>query len=405
MGWQYLPVPDDPDKHVEYDARTGVSLEGLDIIGARVRGKKHKHEGTNGDDWFEFATAGPWTIIAVSDGAGSAKFSRVGARCACEAAVKDLSQTLNDIRIKDKEDVDLVSMALHQAMRRAYAAIQTAAAARADSPDHKKLLQRQLALKDLSATLLLALHTTVKFDGGEYSAVFGCQIGDGITGVLDSKGRVYLLGAPDSGEYSGETDFLTNGQKLSDEHLYQKTFVFSGQIKALMVMTDGVADDYFPNDPGLARLYGDLALNHILDLKQPTNDEMNAALQKIAPPVPAENPPDVASISAEMPPTNTVPPSLDLTQMVKSGIFAEAEALTAKGPQKVRVRSVAAYAEKLGVSLEKILADPVLLLAGAQGEPMCEEKAPKDRLRIWLDSYYVRGSFDDRTLVILYSKG
>src|SRR5207237_7970690 len=61
-AWKYLPPPNnEPDPHAEYDARMGFSPEGWPILAARVRGKKHKHEGTHCDDWFEFATAGPWT--------------------------------------------------------------------------------------------------------------------------------------------------------------------------------------------------------------------------------------------------------------------------------------------------------------------------------------------------------
>jgi hypothetical protein len=34
--------------------------------------------------------------------------------------------------------------------------------------------------------------------------------------------------------------------------------------------------------------------------------------------------------------------------------------------------------------------------------PECEEMPSEEKLKIWLDSYYRRGSFDDRTLVVLY---
>ena len=53
--------------------------------------KKHKHEGTHCDDWFDFATAGKWTILAVADGGGSYRFSRVGAQAAAEAVVRSLA--------------------------------------------------------------------------------------------------------------------------------------------------------------------------------------------------------------------------------------------------------------------------------------------------------------------------
>src|SRR5262249_13592089 len=103
--WKYLPLPDkdkEPDWHEENDARFEVSPDGWPLIGARVRGKKHKHEGTHCDDWFAFRVSDPWTVIAVSDGAGSRKFSRVGARAACEAAVTALAGNLSGRKLKER---------------------------------------------------------------------------------------------------------------------------------------------------------------------------------------------------------------------------------------------------------------------------------------------------------------
>jgi len=68
----------------------------------------------------------------------------------------------------------------------------------------------------------------------------------------------------------------------------------------------------------------------------------------------------------------------------------------------VRIRSVGDYADHLGVDLGDLLRSPALLKAGAGGELLWRESEPEKRLKEWLDSYYVRGSFDDRTLVILY---
>ena len=90
--WLYKPVPaNEPDVHEEFACEAIVSPEGHPILAARVRGKKHKHEGTNCDDWYEVKNSGCWTIIAVADGAGSKKFSRVGARVSCQEAVRVLA--------------------------------------------------------------------------------------------------------------------------------------------------------------------------------------------------------------------------------------------------------------------------------------------------------------------------
>src|SRR5262249_1103151 len=141
-AWKYLPPPAaEPDPHDEHAVRSGTTPEGWPILGARVRGKKHKHEGTHCDDWFEFTAAGPWTLVAVSDGAGLKTFSGVGARVACTAALRSLSADLagRSPRLRpggsldnwvDKqagffvpEDLTFVQESVHRAMELAYAGL------------------------------------------------------------------------------------------------------------------------------------------------------------------------------------------------------------------------------------------------------------------------------------------
>src|SRR5262249_14806159 len=93
--WKYIPVPDnEPEKHDEYATLSSTNdVDHTRLIAARVRGKKHKHEGTNCDDWFEVRTNKHWSLIAVADGAGSRKFSRVGAKASCQAAVECMTES------------------------------------------------------------------------------------------------------------------------------------------------------------------------------------------------------------------------------------------------------------------------------------------------------------------------
>src|SRR5215813_5441052 len=144
--WRYEPVPDDPERHAEFDQRAGISPEGLPIIGARVRGKKHKHEGTNCDDWFEFCNSGAWTIITVSDGAGAKIFSRIGAKTSCEAAIEYLRGALGEHKLDQREnwshdvferikptgvfaekEIEYLQTALHTAMTHAHEAVEAKA--------------------------------------------------------------------------------------------------------------------------------------------------------------------------------------------------------------------------------------------------------------------------------------
>lgn len=392
--WKYLPVPDDPDKHTEFDSRCMDIPDGFKLIGARTRGKKHKHEGTNCDDWFHFTISGDWTIISVSDGAGSKKFSRVGSEVACKAAVTQLSASLKDHKVKYRdtwsaetfrrddtgvgfaeEDLEFIQKALHMSMLSAYEAMEKATAERFNSADHLEILGRRLEISDLSATLLLAVHTTVQLQNGETSLIFTCSIGDGMVAVVDKNGATRLLMTPDSGQYSGEVTFLSK-KEVQPEKLVGRTFPFLGTVRALLAMTDGVADDYFPNDPGMSLLYGDLIINQIINLQG--TDELTVA----------------KALSETKLPTQADVSKAEFHKLV--------ERITDKYPTKVMIRSMATYAEKLDIPVQDVLASPALLIAGSSGETMFNEILPEEKLRVWLDSYQVRGSFDDRTLVIMY---
>lgn len=386
--WKYQPLPDEPDLHVESDVQAMELLGGLKLIGARVRGKKHKHEGTNCDDWFELnQCTGDWTIIAVSDGAGSKKFSRVGAEVACKAAVEYLSKNLRGHEIKQSHDrsyltferdsdnrflardIALVQENLHQAMQVAYAAVNEAAQKRKVSDKHYQVLGREICINDLSSTLLLLVHKTINYNNKVHSFILACQVGDGISAAIKSNGEILLLGETDSGDFSGETDFLTSKKKLEQNNIFRKTYSFFGEIRALMVMTDGVADDYFPSDLGMPRLYADLVLNKIIEY--PRFD--SAKVEKVK--------------TIKLPVEN----------------YTLGEQITNDGPKNFNIGSASIFAKNINLSVEELANSPEVLLAGAN-DWLCDEASAEGKLRLWLDSYYVRGSFDDRTLVILYAE-
>src|SRR5262249_13685936 len=156
------------------------------------------------------------------------RFSRLGARASCEKAVELLSKNLanhkirtgltssdlvqtEDDRVFVEPTLEHLQKCLHNGMHAAYAALEDEVKRCPGSQAHKRQLMgnREVVIDDLSATLLLAAHTTVKFEGAECSLVMACQIGDGVTATIDRKGHIALLCVPDSGDYSGETDFLT----------------------------------------------------------------------------------------------------------------------------------------------------------------------------------------------------
>lgn len=388
--WKYLPVPEnEPEPSPEYMSECA-ELPGSRVIAARVRGRKHKHEGANCDDWFEINSLGDITLAAVADGAGSKKFSRIGAKESCKAAVAHLTSALkelfeNDSQIKSNLSLPLSDVkgmkacgalagVVQQSAIKAYDAVEAAFRLRKSNPEYEKLLGRELELNDLSSTLLITVIIPIDSITGESLAV-SCQIGDGMTAVLNSKGAfessLKLLGAANRGEFSGETDFLTSPNITSIDALCCRTMVYKGVFDTVMMMSDGVAEDYFPNQTEMRRLYFDLIANDILEspdkgaLKQPLTPEQEDLMARIPQPLayPWVNDP---SVSVPINYTSCIMHSVELTAET---VWSDPTVLDLA---RLRLRQSENY--NIG-----------------QGE----------RLKVWLDNYVEKGSFDDRTLVVI----
>lgn len=178
-----------------------------------------------------------------------------------------------------------------------------------------------------------------------------------------------LMGEADSGSFSGETEFLTSEAMRSLETLQSKTKIFRGQADHLLLMSDGVADDYFPFQPGLHRLYFDLVANGILpgrgpDLRLPALTQQHLRLFKKLPD------------PAGYPWVND--PSVEIALHDSSRICGA-----------------------MGLTPAELWEDGTpLALSRLELDEQMEAASPAERLKIWLDNYVVRGSFDDRTLVI-----
>lgn len=387
--WKYLPVPSgEPEPAPEY-LQSDIRLPGGRVIAARVRGKKHKHEGTNCDDWYEIANMDDVTFIAVSDGAGSKKFSRIGARESCRASVGYLATAYGRLlaenpAIRDALGQELSSEACMEACGKiaglvqrsvvqAREAVEAAFYSRAADPVYTGLLKRNLDIKDLSGTLLVAAIVPLFKETKEHLIVT-CQVGDGMIVSINSKGAfpnsVKLLGVPDSGEFSGETEFLTGPQMKTMEALQKRTKLSRGTADTVMLMSDGVADDYFPNETQMRRLYFDLLINGVIDMEDRPSD-----LSKLSP--------KEMSIFKRIPDPILYP-------------WVNDKSVT------VPIQYTNRICDAMGITLEELWEERSILgLAGLEVREAVPSSDAGERLRVWLDNYYERGSFDDRTLVVV----
>lgn len=390
--WKYKAIPSDiPDSVPEYQPENHTifmpTIGEFKVIAARVRGKKHKHEGTNCDDWFETENTEGIFISVVSDGAGSKKFSRIGAKAACTSAryflkiqlqellkkrpslYEDLSKKMEERSFT--EAAQLLASLLQDAVLFARERVVKAYEDRRLNEKYTKVVGRELQLKDFACTFLLTVAVPLK---KRETLIIACQVGDGITAAINTHGKfeeaVTLLGVPDSGKFSGETDFLTSSKFALKENLVPRTKLSRKPFDLIFSMTDGVADDYDPNDLHMRRLYFDLLANHVLnfpeDLKSTSKDE------------PVSKVPEPRAY-----------PRIDGTDR----------------HELVPIQYTSDLCAENNLSLKQVWENRDLLLAMAQKIPFNENLNSSTLLKEWLDNYTIRGSFDDRTLVILQKVG
>ena len=265
--WKNIPTsvnidyyqPDHDHAYVKVESRNGVPQK--DIVAASQRGRSHAHEGNPRDDHFrvEYLDNCAWYVMAVADGAGSAKYSRKGSWLACDTSVEHCKSYFSDeSRLHDFEEYittyneegndeyrKLLGDSIHQlignAAFKSYKAIEAEA--------NKK----GVPIKDYATTLLLAV--CKKFNFGWFVASF--WVGDGAMCIYDKERKYFkLLGTPDEGEFAGQTRFLTMPEIFRDATSFYGRLKFSIEqdFTALMLMTDGVSDPMFETDANLNKI-------------------------------------------------------------------------------------------------------------------------------------------------------
>jgi len=332
--WTWKPIPPGEDNQLPCAKKSETLANGFKIVAARVRGKKHKHEGTHCEDWFT------------------------------DTFARNKNGQFNE------QDIELTQKIVHEALQAAYHTIEKAYYARSSE---KSI--RQTSVSDFATTLLLAVHTTVKYKTAPYNLILACQVGDGISAAIYKQNKPFtcVLGKVENEGFCGETEFITSStRKLQRDYLSAKTFAFFSPMQALMVMTDGVSDDYYPPDKGMLHLFGDLVLNGIIPVA--TSETLSADKIKA------------------------------LKQRKNAYVIAE-ERITEKGLHPTPICSVSEYAKIINLSIEELITAPGLLAAGIPPEIKNSNSTPENHLQTWLDTYNIRGSFDDRTLVVLFGTG
>ncbi len=182
-------------------------------VAASVQGSMHKHIGLPCQDYYAYSAQGKNYIAVVSDGAGSAKFGKIGARTVCETLV-DLLKNAPFSKAEEK-----IRLAISVA--------------------RKKLERHRLNKKDINAfaaTLVGVLYNNRK-------GLF-FHIGDGAAIALHNpEGTDFTASRPENGIYSCETYFYT--QSDWEQNLRFHKF---DNAQNLFLMSDGLTNFSFSND-------------------------------------------------------------------------------------------------------------------------------------------------------------
>jgi len=266
----------------------------ITVLAASRRGRSHEHVGAFRDDYFTLKPASDpygWHVFAVADGAGSARFSREGAKLACETLTAELSRNLNERQtfetindallteinrahkvgvlatdyLQDASVLDKtqLSTAFHQAVFQAYEAINQEAKRFNASCG---TLDKKVSMSDFSTTALcVAMRRFKGQDGFETDdvkyrppiwTIVSYWIGDGALAIYrpNDKDSVLLLGNPDGGEFAGQTQFLTTKEEIASEPIRNRLrLTFVRKFRGVLMATDGISDPFFPSDSSLKK--------------------------------------------------------------------------------------------------------------------------------------------------------
>ncbi|MBE8725756.1 PP2C family serine/threonine-protein phosphatase [Flavobacterium hungaricum] len=229
------------------------------IVIASKRGRSHANAGSFREDDFAYKNLKEigWSVLAVSDGAGSAKLSRKGSKIACESVVQYFEENLKPENLKEFDQVlaEHHNKASDETSKKishfVYQNLSKAAHAA-----HQKLeefaVKNETELKNLHATLIFTL--VKKYDFGYAILTFG--IGDCPIGLLNKDlTEIKLMNWLDVGDFGGGTRFVTMPEIFqSDKFSTRFGFKLVDDFSYLMLMTDGIYDPKFVVEANLEKI-------------------------------------------------------------------------------------------------------------------------------------------------------
>lgn len=252
--WQVNePAPSLPYPKAHLDHQL-LSTPQFKLAAASRRGRSHEHAGSFRDDDFFIANIDDtaWSIMIVADGAGSAPYSREGSRI----AVQTTGQLLADYLVTHHQQLDAHlsqwqigsqnenTKKASQALSNCFYDLFYKATQQSIQQIEQLALAQEVNSKSFATTLLVAV---VRQETNK-TFISTFWIGDGaIAAYCPSKLR--LMGTPDGGEFAGQTRFLD--KSIAATFNERVNIGYLENLKAVILMTDGISDPKFETDAGL----------------------------------------------------------------------------------------------------------------------------------------------------------
>ncbi|MEO5985309.1 MAG: PP2C family serine/threonine-protein phosphatase [Ferruginibacter sp.] len=243
--WKNLPSDKNDPYWKEDNITEFAPLGEKHILVSSKRGRSHANVGSFREDDYAFKDfQNNWSIVVVSDGAGSAPVSRKGSAIACAEIVEYFMQPAIEANFRDFDNLMQVYHPDDTETTKKIQSFLYNNLGQAAFDAHKKLesfaTETGITLKDLSATLVFTLFK--KYEKGYAFLSFG--VGDCPMAVLNKAiSEVTLLNWIDVGEFGGGTRFITMPEIFQNEKFATRlSFQLIDDFSYLVLMSDGIYD-------------------------------------------------------------------------------------------------------------------------------------------------------------------
>lgn len=290
--WKDIPSDKNDMFWKEDDISISDKLGDRNIVVSSKRGRSHKNVGSFRDDDFSFKyfEKTGWSLIAVSDGAGSYSLSRKGSQLACNSVIdyfenyseveksKEFETKITEYNnSKDDSLLKEIEILAKQYLYKATVYVHNKIKEHSELTfkSNPELFNNPKANSNIDyyhSTLIFALFK--KYDFGYIILTFG--VGDCPIALMSKdQTETTLLNWLDVGEFGGGTRFITQADIFhSTKHTMATRFNFKvvPDFSYLFLMTDGIYDPKFIVEANLEK--HEKWIEFLLDLQGKNDDNV-----------------------------------------------------------------------------------------------------------------------------------